>query len=226
VANTFDGLLKVQGILYDLGHMHPTQPDLPEILAELQSRGIATILLTSRGPEFRLATQRELQRCGYDIASTALPVRGVPRGPYHAYDPANPERDGLTAAEVVAYKLQEPRPVSYSNGVFMTAGQHKGIMLLTLLNDAQRDIEAVVYVDDNVRHVGNVFSAAVDRNLEVSVFHYQREDLRVQRFQYSDKREVDARWRALERSLEREVAAKPQPCPPRPKYRPCRACCR
>ena len=44
--------------------------------------------------------------------------------------------------------------MSYANGMFMTAGQHKGIMLLTLLNDATRDIKAVVYVDDNVRHVG------------------------------------------------------------------------
>jgi hypothetical protein len=83
----------------------------------------------------------------------------------------------------------------------MTAGQHKGIMLLTLLKDATRDIKAVVYVDDNVRHVGNVFSSAVDRGLDVASIHYQHEDTRVQRFNYSDKRDVQAGWKAIEREL-------------------------
>ncbi len=197
VAETFAGLLEVQGILYNLGHMHPPQPDLPAIIAKLQGRGVATIILTSRGPEFRVATERELKRCNYDIGATALPVRDVPGGLYLAYDPAKPEADGLSADEVRLFALQSPRPVSYANGLFMTAGQHKGMMLLTLLHHSDRAIKAIVYVDDNVRHVGNVFSAAVDRNIEIASFHYQREDVRVQRFQYGDKRDVTRRWRRL-----------------------------
>jgi len=226
VAKTFDGLLEVQGILYHLGHMHPPEPELPSILAKLQGRGIATILLTSRGPEFRVATERELKRCGYDFAATALPVRDVPGGPFLAYDPAKPEQDGLTPAEIVALKLKQPRPASYSNGLFMTSGQHKGIMLLTLLNDAERDIRAVVFVDDNVRHVGNVFSTAFDRNIEVSSFHYQHEDVRVQRFQYSDKRDVDSRWRTLKRAIDETFITKSRPRDDRPKCKQCRPCCR
>jgi uncharacterized protein DUF2608 len=201
VGKTFDDLLKVQGILYERTHMHPPQREQPEIIARLQGRGIATILLTSRGPEFRGPTERELARCKYDLAVTALPVHGVPSGEYLAYDPARPEKDGLTAAEIVAYKLPPPKPVSYENGLFMTAGQHKGIMLLTLLKDSTRDIKAVVYVDDNVRHVGNVFSAAVDRGLDVASFNYTHEETRVQRFNYSDKRDVTARWKAIEREI-------------------------
>ena len=83
----------------------------------------------------------------------------------------------------------------------MTAGQHKGIMLLTLLHHTKRVIQAIVYVDDNVRHVGNVSSAAVDRDLEVSSFHYQHEDVRVQRFQYGDKGDADGRWRTVQRAI-------------------------
>ena len=75
-------------------------------------------------------------------------------------------------------------------------------MLLTLLHHADRDIKAMVYVDDNVRHVGNVFSAAVDRNLEVSSFQYQHEDVRVQRFQYGDKGDVTRRWHRLRDTLQ------------------------
>lgn len=226
VAKDFAGLLEVQGILYNLGHMHPPQPELPAIIAELQGRGIATILLTSRGPEFRVPTERELKRCGYDFAATALAVRDVPGGPFLAYDPAKPERDGLTATEIVALKLQEPKPASYSNGIFMTAGQHKGIMLLTLLNDAERDIKAVVFVDDNVRHVGNVFSTAFDRGIEVSSFHYRHEDLRVQQFAYGDKRDVDSRWRTLKRAIDEAFSVNKRSRDDGPKCRPCRPCCR
>lgn len=237
VAKTFPGLLEAQGKLYDLGHMHPPQPEQPAIIARLQSRGIATILLTSRGPDFRVPTERELKRCGYDFGATALPARDVPGGQYLAYDPANPEKDGLTKAEIVQFKLPAPRQVSYSGGLFMTAGQHKGIMLLTLLKHATRDIKAIVYVDDNVRHVGNVFSAAVARNIEITVFQYQREEVRVQRFQFSDKKDVDTRWRQLERPVDDVLVAKSpprevktaKPVTPKTTYKPrhrrCRPCC-
>jgi hypothetical protein len=202
VADTFPGLLEVQGIIYNLGHMHPPEPLQPALVAGLQKRGVSTIVLTSRGPEYRVATERELKRCGYDLAATALPVHDVPGGSYLAYDPARPEEDGLTADELKTFKLEEPRPVSYENGIFMTAGQHKGIMLLTLMHHTNRDIKAVVYVDDNVRHVGNVFSAAVDRNLEISSFQYQHEEVRVQRFQYGDKGDVTRRWHQLRDTIQ------------------------
>ena len=125
-------------MLYNLGHMHPPQPDLPAIIARLQGRGVATIVLTSRGPEFRVATERELQTLRLRLRRHRAAVHDVPGGDYLAYDPANPEQDGLTADEIKTFKLAEPRPVSYANGIFMTAGQHKGIMLLTLLHHADR----------------------------------------------------------------------------------------
>jgi len=226
VGKTFPELLKAQGSLYDRNHMHPTQPDEPDLIARIQKRGIATILLTSRGPEFRAATRRELKRCGYDFAATALPVQDASEETYLAYDPKDPEKAGITAAEVAKYKLPAPRPVIYANGIFMTAGQHKGMMLLTLLKKSTRDIKAIIYVDDNVRHVGNVFSAAVARNIEAEVFHYQREDTRVQRFQYSDKHEVDDAWAVVKGGEKKVVAAKPQSVEVTPVRRVRRRLCR
>ncbi len=220
VAKTLSGLLDAQRVLYERGTMHPTQAEEPALIAGLQKRGIATILLTSRGSEFRGLTERELKRCGYDFAVTALPVHDVPEKEYLAYDPANPEKAGLTAAEIVKYKLPPPRPVLYANGCFMTAGQHKGMMLLTLLKHSARDIKAIVYVDDNVRHVGSVFSAAVARNIEISSFQYQHEDLIVQRFQYGDKTKVDAAWQAVKNGGKMISAAKPQANEPAPSIDP------
>jgi hypothetical protein len=224
VAKTMPGLLEAQGILYNRGRMRPTQPDEPQLIATLQKRGIATILLTSRGPDFRGPTERELKRCRYDFATTALPVKNAPKGEYLPYDPANPEKSGISSKEVAKYNLPPPRPVVYANGIFMTAGQHKGIMLLTLLKNAARDIKAIVYVDDNVRHVGSVFSAAVARNIEVTSFQYQYEDVRVQRFQFNDKSDLDAQWRAVEREIGKSIAAKSRPCCARTNLKKCRPC--
>lgn len=210
VADTFPGLLKVQDKLYDLGHMHATQPEQPALVAKLQKAGVAAILLTSRGPEFRKYTERELKRCGYDFTTSALPVPGVSNGKaFLAYDPQHPEKDGLTPAEIATYKMSEPRPVSYADGVFMTAGQPKGMLLLTLLKDSPRDIKAVVYVDDNVRHVGSVFSAAVARGLDIASFQSMHEDQIVKRFNFSDKTAITARWKAIEREMNGEIVAAP-----------------
>ena len=79
--------MKAQGILYDRGKMHPTQPEEPQLIGNLQKLGVATILLTSRGPEFRGPTERELKRCGYDFKATALPVHDVPDGRIHSLRP-------------------------------------------------------------------------------------------------------------------------------------------
>jgi hypothetical protein len=187
--------------------MHPPEADEPSVISQLQQRGIATILLTSRGPEFRAFTERELKRCGYNFVPTALPVRDVPPGTFLPYDLVDPESSGLTARDVTTYNLPEPRPVSYSNGIFLTAGQHKGVMLLTLLKRSPRQIKAVIYADDNLRHVGAVFSAAFAHELDVTSFQYQKEDIRVQRFNYSDKKDVTRGWKAVERLLKPEVVS-------------------
>jgi hypothetical protein len=210
VAKTFPELLKAQGLLYDRGKMHPTQPDEPNLIRGLQKQGISAILLTSRGPEFRDLTERELKRCGYDFKSSALPVHDVPKETFLPYDPVHPEQSGLTAEELAKYKLGTPRPVLYTDGIFMTAGQHKGMMLLTLLKKSDRDIKAIVYVDDNLRHVGAVFSAAVARNIDVSAFQYQHEDTRVQRFWYSDKANMDAEWASVKGRAHAVSVSKPE----------------
>ncbi len=202
VADTFDGLLKVQGILYNLGRMHPPQVDLPALVGRMQGRGVATVVLTSRGSEFRVATERELTDNGYDFARSALAVRDPRGGAYLPYDLAEVKQAGLTAAEAKSFGLKPPRPVSYSGGVMMSAGQHKGAMLLTLLHHSDRDIRAIVYADDHGRHVAGMFSALVGRQIEATVFHYQHEDQRVQAFEYGDKSDITRRWHQLRETLD------------------------
>jgi uncharacterized protein DUF2608 len=202
VAKDFAGLLEAQGVLYNLAKMHPPQKDLPAIIGRVQGMGVHTLLLTSRGPEFRVATERELRGNGYDFARTELPVHDLPGGDYLPYDLDDLESDGLTKRDADAFKLGEPRRVSYANGLFMTAGQPKGAMMITMLKYANPDIQAVVYVDDNIRHVAYVFAAVAGRGKEITAYHYTREDNNVNRFQYGDKDDVAHRWKKLSHTLE------------------------
>ena len=202
VADSFEGLLEAQGLLYNLARMHPPQNDLPLLVRELQGRGIRTLVLTSRGPEFRIATERELRRNGYDFARSALRPHNVPDGNYLPYDLEDPEADGLTKDELSDLGLNEAKPISYENGIMMTAGQNKGAMLLTMLHDTRDDFDAVVYDDDNIRHVAFVFGALTGRDREITAFHYTREEANMKEFQYGDKEDVTERWHKLNDVLE------------------------
>jgi hypothetical protein len=126
----------------------------------------------------------------------------VPGGTFLPYDVEHPEKAGLTPAEMTKFHLSEPKPVSYENGILMTGGQNKGAMLLMLLHDAKDDVQAVVYDDDNIRHVANVYTAVRDRGKEISAFHYTREDANVKAFDYGSKKDVDRRWKQLSETLE------------------------
>src|SRR5690242_6657561 len=53
VAKDFAGLLRVQGIVFATGCMRLTQPELPDIVRQLQKAGHSTLLLSARGIEFR-----------------------------------------------------------------------------------------------------------------------------------------------------------------------------
>jgi hypothetical protein len=202
VADSFNGLLDAQGLLYNISHMHPPQPNLPGLMRRAQDLGIHTLVLTSRGPEFRDATEREFARNGYDFATTALPVKEVHDGTFAPYDIDHADGAGYTPGEVAKFHLAKPKPVSYQNGILMTSGQNKGAMLLMLLHGAKDPVDAIVYDDDNIRHVANVYTALRDRGLEAAAFHYTREDANVKKFDYGSKKDVDHRWRQLTRTLE------------------------
>lgn len=209
VADDFGELLEAQGLLFKLGKMRPPQENLPTLVREIQGLGVPTLVLTSRGPDFRPATEREIEAAGYDFESTCLPMRGVPEGAFLPYDPENPAAVGLTQDEVRLFQLRKPREASLANGVFMTSGQHKGAMLLTALHRSDQKPKAVVFVDDHGRHVHRVYDALNRRGIEATVIHYRREDDRVATFRYGDKSEVSRRWNRLSNAIE-EVFELPQ----------------
>jgi len=202
VAKDLDGLLEVQGTLFALSKMHPPEPKLPEHVAEIQQLGLTTVVLTSRGFSFRDASERELKRNGYDLAATAPTIKEA-RGLFMPFDPAQPNAHGLSA-EIIEKIKGRLRPVTYSNGIYMTAGQHKGYMLRTLLarTEPKRSFKAIVFVDDHEKHTTRMHEAFEGTSLHLATFHYTREAGNVSNFNASHKRHVVEDWRRLEDFVE------------------------
>ena len=102
VAKTFDGLLEAQGILYNLGHMHPPQAEL----AGDHRRAAGAAASHDRADVARPRVSRGHRARAASAAATIsrprrCPCAMCPAATYLPYDPENPEEDGLTKAEIV-----------------------------------------------------------------------------------------------------------------------------
>ncbi len=171
--------LAVQGALYYISAMRPTQPDAAQLVQRLQDDGLNVIALTSRGPDFRLATFRELRRNGYSFYASAIgPGRGYP----DVFVPAG----GSRAAR-------------YEDGVFLTAGQHKGDMLRALLEKTGTPWPAVVVMaDDKERNLRAVIETFEGTGTAVHAWRYSREDGVVSSF---DRDEATELWLQIRPAL-------------------------
>ena len=138
-------------LLYELAPMNLTEPQVPALLNNWQEAGNTLLLLTSRAPKNRAATERELLRHGIDVSQAALtPV-----------DNANP-----------VYREKLEREMSYSRGLMMTTGMNKGTMLEWILNATERQFDAIVFVDDSHTNIENMDNAWQQHNTDMRIFHY------------------------------------------------------
>lgn len=187
-------ILDAQGLLYAASSMRPTSPTQPQWVRELQQAGFAALLLTSRGYNFRDATRRELTANGYDFRLSAPQPKPEKAfdflGPFMPYSEDAPEGSGLTADEIPTWlytvdgSFVQPRLASYSEGIFMTAGQNKGLMLRSLLHRLGRvsEYEAILYADDLKKHTTRMQAAFADVPVELVTVHYTAEEGNVEAF--------------------------------------------
>ncbi|MEM7282857.1 MAG: DUF2608 domain-containing protein [Pseudomonadota bacterium] len=186
ITEDFGCLLNVQGVLYHLGSMRTTQPNLTSIIDGLQERRFPVISITSRGTDFRLVTHREFRRNGLDFARTAIGDALGDTGTYMPYEPGNVT--GFSEEEIQKFKLTEsssrPRLVRYEDGVYLTAGQHKGAMLRLLMQrfKVTDQIKAVIFLDDKDRHIKGMNEALESIGIAAYAYRYSREDPNVEAF--------------------------------------------
>ncbi len=201
VARTIADALKYQGFILAVSSMHPVEERIGRDVSELTQAGVHFMVLTSRMLDVRDPTAREYARAGIDLKTNALgPVGGYP-STYLPYDPTEPEKYGLTAEDVVRFKLTDPKPVNYENGIFLTQGQHKGSMLKTLLAKSGSTVKAVVFVDDRSHHLEGMQQAFEARPEAVFTVQYQHELDRIESFKASDKTAVTRQWCAFAAGL-------------------------
>jgi hypothetical protein len=140
------------GLLYELGTMHLTEEDLPRVIKNWQTGGNTVFALTSRAPQYRAATERELGRAGIEFESSALAPAGE---------------------ESPVYREMLEREYSYMTGIMMTTGMNKGDMLNLILEKTDRHFEAIVFVDDSSKNVMDVFNKFQDRkDINTNIYHY------------------------------------------------------
>jgi hypothetical protein len=169
----------VQGALYFVSAMRKTQPDADAQVKAIQDQGIPVIALTSRGMDYRLQTFRELRRNGFDFTLSSI---GPPGGLSKPFIP-----------------IQDGRFSLYDDGVFMTAGQHKGQMLLALLKKTDTAMPRVIVMADdkqaNLDAVKETFSAI---EIPVRAWRITTEDANSENF---DTQLAASQWQQLEDAL-------------------------
>ena len=169
----------VQGALYFASAMRSTQEDGADQVRAIQNQGLKVIALTSRGMDFQLQTFRELRRNNFSFSYTAIgPAGGIT-------EPFVPVEDGRLSL--------------YEDGVFLTAGQHKGQMLFALLEKTGTGMPAViVMVDDKQKNLDAVKETFSTLNIPVHAWRYSGEDKNVRDF---NPDQANLLWNAIEEPL-------------------------
>jgi hypothetical protein len=140
------------------------------------------IAVTARGMGYQLQTFRELRRNGYSFGRSAIGDDGSIEKPFV------PVKDGRFSL--------------YQDGVFLTAGQHKGQMIEALLKKtATRTPGVIIMADDKQKNLDAVKETFSAQGVPVHAWRYNGEDENVASF---DRREAAEQWKALEGPL-REI---------------------
>ena len=194
MAGGIDELLALQGVLFYLSPMRATDPGLKDVLAELEKAEYPMIVLTSRGSEFRFATERDILSAGFPFERTGLSLAPGRFWTYIPYDINAIEASGyLTKNDAEKFGLKDAMPVSYRKGLLLTAGQHKGIILRSLLLRTTAKIGAILYVDNKETQLKRVVDAFADQGIEVKPVQYlgmADEDARFKK----EERRLDKAW--------------------------------
>ncbi len=203
VATESSKLLEAQALLYTIGKMKTTEVDLPVKIKTLQEMGVKIVLLTSRGSNVRNLTESALKSNGLNFAPSTINSAADVPSDYIPYDINDLSRSGLTSEDVKTASLGPARAVSFMNGVYMTSGQNKGIMLKVLLSKYGINPKAIVYADDLQKHVDRM-QAIMGNLTDLTTYRYGGVDENVQRFNDGDKSQVTNDWYKLQSTL-REI---------------------
>ena len=97
---------------------------------------------------------------------------------------------------------QQPRLVTYQDGIFMATGQHKGDMLQLLLFKTHAHYDRIVFVDDMPTNVQAIVQSFSQGHTPVQSYVYTHEQMRVKDFKSGNKEAVHQDWLMAKQTLE------------------------
>lgn len=199
VGKNFDELFDAQDIIFALGQMHPPEPEIPDLVNEIQRSGVKTVILTSRGSQYRSVTEREFRRNHLDFTNATFgPEKGYP-STYLPFQVEAKKLSGLNLDEIKKLKAENARPVSFSNGIFMGSGQHKGLMLKALLNKTKAKFKKIIFIDDTEKNIHAVYDLLNSKQTDVTALHYTQMESIVKDFENGDKKLEIKAWQELQK---------------------------
>lgn len=157
-----------------------TQPDLPEILNKINKYKVPILFLTSRAHPTRSITESSL------IKLNLMPTKQ------------------LFSTSVFNNIIipNSPVPASYQNGVFLTAGAHKGLALNLILAKVKKKFKHIIFVDDHQKHTDRVYETFSDNQFpEIITYRYGKEDENVSNFKKSKKDKIHAQFTKLKATI-------------------------
>jgi hypothetical protein len=178
VADNTDDLLKAQTLLYQMSSSVTPEPGLAQDIKDLQAKGSAVLYHTSRSLEVRDISERELTK------NQLLPLTKTLAGyaGHFSYEQGPADQ----------------RAVSFQNGVYMSAGQDKGIWLDWLMAKAKVSPKHLVFVDDEHKNLANV-ERQFDKKLPITLCRYGKMDDVVNAFNASAKDSEKSLWLEIEK---------------------------
>ncbi len=202
VASDLAGLVAAQNTIYALGKMRETEDAASDVIATLHAQSIATIAMTARNIDSRDATIRELLTNDMEFRTTAIGNDAGFASSFLPYDIAHPESVGISVGELAAWGINQAKPISYTDGIAMLGGQHKGAALRVLLQKTRSEFAAIIFIDDKLSNLEKVAQAFTQKPIKMTTIRYTREDANVERFRSDDKSLVIHQWQTLRQTLQ------------------------
>lgn len=143
------------GTLFDLGTSKLTQNDAADLLKTLNDYDL--MLLTSRTYNFRRATERELDLNGINLRDKHL-LKQDNALDFNFHDQNRSDR------------------VTYQNGLVMSSGLHKGLVLKEILAMLGKSYQTIYFVDDSKKNIDDMEEVWQKDDTTVNLFHYTRID--------------------------------------------------
>ena len=141
------------GALFELGTTKLTQIDAAEIVNKLKPYDL--MILTARTYGFRSATEKELLKNGIDLKDKHLMAAG-------------------TGLEFILDKNTPSAKVTYKNGIVMSSGRNKGLVLKSILEKVNKSYKHIYFIDDSRRNVDHMAKEWLDHQTELTIFHYTK----------------------------------------------------